>query len=150
VFLRSAVFVIASGLSLLTFNSYYGARGLEGAAVGAGIALVIFLANHLLLRWSRGAEGPRVVAAMTGSILLSLGLMLAAVLLLANYWKEILHPAALTALFVYLACRFLDAYQANIALSRKGIALSRKVPGAPLKSPASGSCGPSGGQGSRT
>ena len=47
--------------------------------------------------------------------------MLISILLVATFWREVVEPAALTAVVVYLAFRFLDVFQVSKSISTKQI-----------------------------
>ena len=72
------------------------------------------LVSHSLLGWAKRAQGQALLAAMLGSTLASFGIMIVVVLILASAWREIVEPAALTALAFYLVHRFLEAFQIKI------------------------------------
>jgi len=88
-----------------------GERGLQGAGVGAGIGFVLCSVSYAMTCWVRRARGPAIVTAVFGSTISSFVLMLVAILLVSRYWNELLFPAALTALFIYLSFRFFDIFQ---------------------------------------
>ena len=102
-----------SALCVFVAHSLSPATGLHGALIGILIGLVMAGVSHWPFRWARRVSGQAVLAAMLGGVLLSFGIMAAAMLALASLWKPILEPAALTALCVYLVHRFFDAFQAS-------------------------------------
>lgn len=99
-------FTAAAAACALVAWKTSGARGLTGAAVGAGAGLVIALVSDVCTRWAQRAEGQRVYLAMLASMLGSLAIVVAVVLVLSRYWAEILQSAAVTMVVVYLAFRF--------------------------------------------
>ena len=99
------------GASALIAYQARGMEGLEGAGVGLSIGAFMCLVSHFLLGWAKRAQGQALLAAMLGSMLASFGIMIVVVLILAAHWREIVEPAALTALAFYLVYRFLEAFQ---------------------------------------
>jgi hypothetical protein len=117
VLLKVLTFTVATTVCLCLAHSLGGRLALEGAAVGAGAAFVLCAISHLLLRGVRKAQGNAMLAAVFGSTLASFAFVIVAVLLLNSLWPEILQPATLTLLGVYLAVRFADALRAPGALA---------------------------------
>lgn len=115
--LKVLTFTIATIVCLCLAHSFGGTIALEGAAVGAAAAFVLCTISHFLLRAVRKAEGNAMLAAVFGSTLASFAFVIVAVVLLNSLWPEILQPATLTLLGVYLAVRFADALRAPGALA---------------------------------
>src|SRR5262245_48533812 len=90
-----------------------GAEGLQGGGIGLSVGALMCLVSHFLVGWAKRAQGQAILIAMLGSMLASFGIMITFVVALAYSWKEILTPAALSALALYLAYRFLEAFQAQ-------------------------------------
>ena len=107
--LKTVTFLVAAIVCLSVAYSLGGQLALQGAAVGAGAALVLCTISHWMLRWVRKAEGHAILTATFGSTAASFAFVLVTALLLNSFWKEILTPAVLTLLVVYLAVRFADA-----------------------------------------
>ena len=128
-------FSVSALLCLLFWYKTAGQRGLAGAGIGVGIGVVLCAASYFLLVWARRAKGNAVMAAMLAGTLTSVVLMLISILLVAAFWREVVEPAALTAVVVYLAFRFLDVFQVSKSISTKQ-----------LESPAGGSAGSTGGK----
>ena len=103
---------------LISYNTV-GRRGLAGAGIGIGIGAVLCAVSYALLVWARKAKGKAVMAAMLAGSLTSIVLILISILLLAAFWREVVEPAALTAVVVYLAFRFLDVFQVSKSISTK-------------------------------
>ena len=90
-----------------------GESALVGACVGAVLAAVLCAFSYFLLRWARRASGQAVLAAMLGSVLVSFAFILVSMIVLAAVWREILVPASLTCVLVYLSYRFCEGLQSN-------------------------------------
>ena len=101
-------FTVATAACLLVASQTAGARGTKGAAVGAGAGALLCMVGHGLMRWAARAEGQAIYLAMYASVFASFAIVVAVVLLLSRHWEEILQPAAITMLVVYLAFRFVD------------------------------------------
>ncbi len=112
-------FSLSALVCLLIAYRTAGQRGLAGAGVGIGIGAVLCAVSYLLLVWAQKAKGKAVMAAMLAGSLTSIVLILISILLLAAFWREVVEPAALTAVVVYLAFRFLDVFQVSKSISSK-------------------------------
>lgn len=99
---------VAAAACVLVAWETSGDRGLKGAAVGVGAGAVLALLSHGLTRWAQRAEGQAIYLAMYASMLASLGIVVAVVIALSRYWTEILQPAAITMVTVYLAFRLVE------------------------------------------
>jgi O-antigen/teichoic acid export membrane protein len=88
-----------------------GQRGLVGAGVGTLVAAAMVAVSASLLRFARRAKGQAILAAMLGGVAASFVILVSAMVALAATWREVLVPASLTALGVYLTYRFVDAFQ---------------------------------------
>lgn len=122
VVVKALVVASAAAVSALVALGLEGEKGLLGAAAGGLIALVLCGTSALFLRWARRASGNAIVAAMLGSTLASFVLLAAAVFVLARVRRDIVVPAALTALATYLAYRFCEAFEWQSAPSRARLA----------------------------
>ena len=111
--IKLLILVVVAGISALISYLEGGVEGLKGGGIGLSIGAVMCLVSHFLLGWAKRAQGQAILVAMLGSMLASFGIMITFLVLLAHSWKEILTPAALSALVLYLAYRFLEALQAQ-------------------------------------
>lgn len=109
--LRILTLGVSSALCLGVAYHLRGRTGLEGAAMGVATGLVLCGVNHALLRWARRARGRMVIAAMMASVIVSFGVILASYFILSAVRREIVEPAVLTTLVVYLAFRFQDVLE---------------------------------------
>ena len=111
--IKLLILVVVAGISALISYLEGGVEGLKGGGIGLSIGAVMCLVSHFLLGWAKRAQGQSILVAMLGSMLASFGIMITFLVLLAHSWKEILTPAALSALVLYLVYRFLEAFQAQ-------------------------------------
>ena len=125
--LKILSFSLAAVLCLLISHKMAGERGIAGAGIGIGIGAVLCAVSYLLLVWARKAKGKAVMAAMLAGSLTSIVLILISILLVAAFWREVVEPAALTAVVVYLAFRFLDVFQVSKSISTKQLEPSAGV-----------------------
>jgi CHASE2 domain-containing sensor protein len=116
--IKTIVFFAASGLSALVAHGLEGENGLRGAGLGILIAAVLCGVSLALNLWARRAKGNALLAAMYGSMLASFGLLIAAMILLRKWVPDLLTPAILTALAIYMAFRFTDAFRVAKAPGR--------------------------------
>jgi hypothetical protein len=119
---KALVVASVAAVSALAAFGLDGERGLLGAAAGGAIALVLCGTSALFLRWARRASGNAILAAMLGSTLASFVLLAAAIIAVARVRREIVVPAALTALAIYLAYRFSEAFEWQSSASRARLA----------------------------
>ena len=111
--LKSATFVLAAAVCAVVAWSLAGTRGLEGAAVGIGLGAVLCTLSYLLTRWARSAQGARVYLAAYSGVFLSFAFVVGTLFVLSKWWSELLQPAILTLLVVYLSFRFHDVLQCS-------------------------------------
>jgi hypothetical protein len=116
--LLALVLSSAGCISVATWR--LGDRGLRGAALGAGLGIVMCVINHLLLRWVRRTKGNAMYFAMLASMVVSFGLMISGVVVLLYLERGLVEPAAFTALIVYVAFRLLDSVEASGFAARSG------------------------------
>jgi hypothetical protein len=119
---KALVVASAAAVSVLVAFGLEGEKGLLGAAAGGLIALVLCGTSALFTRWARRASGNAILAAMLGSTLASFVLLAAAIVVVARVRRDIVVPAALTALAVYLTYRFAEALEWQSAASRARLA----------------------------
>jgi hypothetical protein len=122
VLVKALVVASVAVLSALVAFGLQGEKGLIGAAAGCLIALVLCGTSALFTRWARRASGNAILAAMLGSTLASFVLLTVAIVVVARVRREIVVPAALTALAIYLAYRFVEAFEWQSAAARAHLA----------------------------
>lgn len=112
ILVKVLVFLVAASACLLAAYELAGERGFVGAAAGAGAAAALCALSHWLLSWERRGTGRGMYVAAFGSAAASLvGIALTA--LVVWHWKrDLVGPAILTVLFIYLAARAVDVVQA--------------------------------------
>jgi hypothetical protein len=106
--LKIVAFSLSAVVCVLVARGVAGQRGLAGAAVGVGSGAVLCTIHHGLAVWARRAQGRAILTAMYAGILVSFAFVLLTVLILTAYWREIVEPAAISLLVVYLTVRFVD------------------------------------------
>ena len=111
--MKVASFLVAAVLCNVIAYALDELRGLQGAAVGTFIALALCGVSVFLLGWARRANGQAILAAMMGSVLASFLILAASMVLLGLLWPELLRAGAITAVVVYLAYRFAEAFQGS-------------------------------------
>lgn len=108
---KIACFLLSSALSLFLAWRIDGPVGLRGAIVGTLIGGVLAVVGSILLARARTKGGNAFIGAMLAGVLSSFVLMGLSMLILAVWWREIVPSASLTALAVYLAARFAEAFR---------------------------------------
>ncbi len=108
-FLLAAIVTPLVAAMLFVSWRLMGSLGLRGAMAGIAIGGSIALVGHRLREKVHAAQGPKMVRALMLSVVVSMGLFLAAALVVGLAWREAAAPALLCALGIYLAVSFHDA-----------------------------------------
>ena len=101
---------MAAGLSL----AIGGGTALLGALLGLAVAAVLCGVSAALVARARRSENKNaLLAALLGGIAASFAIMIAFLVVLANLRRDLLEPAALSAVGAYLTCRFAEALETS-------------------------------------
>jgi hypothetical protein len=103
------MFAAAAAASALIAYGISGPSGLQGCALGVGVAAVMCGVSFGLMAWARHVRGNALLGAMLGGAIASLVILAVAMVIISSVARERLATAALTALAVYLAFRFAEA-----------------------------------------
>jgi hypothetical protein len=116
--------IVAAGLSL----AIGGAPALAGAGLGVAMGAVMCGVSAVLMGLARRSRRKNaLLGAILGSILLSFALMAVFLVVVAAHRPDLLVPAALSALGVYVTFRHAEALEASRIESTRG----KDLPGNP-------------------
>jgi hypothetical protein len=99
--------VVAS--TALGFSAWKGSTGLSASLLGSAIGVTIACISLLLKRRAWTAQGMKIAPALLLPVAASLGLFLAAALVVGFAWRAGVAPALLSALAVYFAASLVEA-----------------------------------------
>jgi len=120
---------VAAALSL----AIGGRTALLGALLGLAVAAVLCgVSTALVARARRSQNKNALLAALLGGIAASFAIMIAFLVVLASLRRDLLEPAALSAVGAYLTCRFAEALEVSRIESTKAAeSRMRPPPGDP-------------------